>query len=147
MNNKGFAITGILYTLFILFTAILIAILSALSYKKGILEKTTTKLENTYELEHNNIVESCCDQTNRIANYSGKYIFSLEYVIDGASYTGKCSAYLNKFDLIPENIDPSSSFILTPNDCNKYTLKIYLEPQTDSKNKLILTEVYKFKGR
>ena len=147
MNNKGFAITGILYTLFILFTAILIAILSALSYKKGILEKTTTKLENTYELDNNNIVESCCDQTNRIANYSGKYIFSLEYVIDGTSYTGKCSAYLNKFDLIPENIDPSSSFILTPNDCNKYTLQIYLEPQTDSKNKLILTEVYKFKGR
>lgn len=147
MNNKGFAITGILYTLFILFTAILIAILSALSYKKGILEKTITKLENSYELDNVNLIDDCCDRVNNTVNHSGKYIFNLTYIIDGTSYTTKCSAYLKEKDTIPRIIDPSNNFTLTPNDCNKYALEIYLEPQTDPINKLILTEVYKFKGR
>ena len=51
MNNKGFAITGILYTLFILFIMILFSILSSLSYKKGILEKTVLGIEDDYETE------------------------------------------------------------------------------------------------
>ena len=38
MNNKGFAITGILYTIFILFIMILLSILSGLNTRKNILE-------------------------------------------------------------------------------------------------------------
>ena len=51
MNNKGFAITGILYTLFTLFVMILLSVLATISYKKTVLEKTITKLEDDYELQ------------------------------------------------------------------------------------------------
>ena len=50
MNNKGFAITGILYTLFILFTMILLSVLATMSAKRTSLEKTIIGLENSYKL-------------------------------------------------------------------------------------------------
>ena len=49
LNNKGFAITGILYTLFILFILLMFSILNGLQSKKQMLEKSTVKLEESFK--------------------------------------------------------------------------------------------------
>ena len=51
LDNKGFAITGILYTLFILFILLMFSILNGLQSKKQMLEKSTEKLETSYKLK------------------------------------------------------------------------------------------------
>lgn len=156
MNNKGFAITSILYTLFVLFSMILLSVLSALSYKRGVLEKTIIKLEEKYDLEEIELANSytkTAPQTDVIANINGKYIFKLKYTIEGEEYIQNCSIYLKKGDIIPSNNDPSlgdlnpaKNFTLIPNDCNNYTYSISVEDTSLVENKLFLTEVYKYKG-
>ena len=49
LNNKGFAITGILYTLFILFILLMFSILNGLQSKKQMLENSTVKLEESFK--------------------------------------------------------------------------------------------------
>lgn len=81
LNNKGFAITGILYTLFILFILTLLSILSGLQIKKQTLEKATEKVENSYQGID---VSSDADlglakvSSTRTASVTGKYVFELD---------------------------------------------------------------------
>ena len=51
LDNKGFAITGILYTLFILFILLMFSILNGLQTKKQMLERSTVKLEESFKLK------------------------------------------------------------------------------------------------
>ena len=48
LNNKGFAITGILYTVFILFLLIITSVLAGLQLKRTMLERSIILLEDSY---------------------------------------------------------------------------------------------------
>ena len=86
MNNKGFAITGILYTIFILFIMTLLAILSGLNTRMKLMEKSIMSFQDDYSLK-NIATEGEKNQMNsdKIALYDGKYIFG-----------DNCTAYLKK---------------------------------------------------
>lgn len=123
LNNKGFAITGILYTLFILFLLILVSVLGGLSLKKNMLEQSISSLEDSYlgtlydEYDKDNITKAPVD---------GRYQFTFEES-DGKIIT--CYSYLKKgTDLTSDTI----TYI--PNDCNIY----------DDKKNLKLTEIISF---
>lgn len=51
MNNKGFAITGIIYTLMVLFIILIIALLSMFNDRKKILDKLKDKVQNNINTE------------------------------------------------------------------------------------------------
>jgi len=147
MNNKGFAITGILYTLFTLFIMILLSVLATISYKKSVLEKTTVKLESIYELKKVDDISTTYQTTDTetTAQLDAKYEFITQYTTD-AEITKDlvCSIYLKKGDIIPTNI-PQENFTLIPNDCNSITSNIIFEGEKEA-GKLLLTNVYEFKG-
>lgn len=161
MNNKGFAITGILYTLFVLFMMILLSILSTISYKKGILEKTVLGLEDDFnlvevaDLNSTYQVEQIDEATTQITTkVNGKYVFTLYTEIPTTTGMSKiqntCSIYLKKGEIIPTSISENNEnpdFTLIPNDCNEFARDIVLDnPSSTELNKLILTNVYEFKG-
>lgn len=160
MNNKGFAITGILYTIFVLFMLIVGAILANISFKRGILSLSTTELEDNFSLvEIENLKDGYqVDESGHYkAKYDGKYVFLLTYVKnDDTTGTVTCSTYLKKGDNIPqENIkevgveNPAADFTLMPADCNNYQYQTFFEDSTSTDstiNKLQLQEIYKFKG-
>ncbi len=96
LNNKGFAITGILYTLLVLFLITLISVLAELNTRKKIMEKSIETLEDKYEFI------SCGHTTEeKEAPETGKYIFK------GAN---TCYAYIAKgATLEPTNIQYTTS--------------------------------------
>ena len=156
MNNKGFAITGILYTIFALFMLILFAALGNLSLKSNTLRKTLAELEDDFAVTplvtltdgYTNDLEN-----NYLATLDGKYIFELNYELTGEFYSVDCIAYLKKGDNIPteNNLDlgadnPASNFTLIPADCNKYNYKTIFSTgeATGAAGELLLKEIYKF---
>lgn len=80
LNNKGFAITGILYTLFILFILLMFSILNGLQSKKQMLEKSTVKLEESFKLKdvtndsNVGIIKASSEEKALVA---GKYTFEV----------------------------------------------------------------------
>lgn len=149
MNNKGFAITGILYTLFVMFLMILVSVLGAISYKKFVLEKTVSGEEESFSLVKVENVSSAYKERNAV--YKGKYVF--EANILNETETLRCVAYLDKGDYIPEKLpidtDDRISFTLVPKACNDYSFSIDLGSSVENGiegKKLSLKEVYKFKG-
>ena len=120
MNNKGFAITGILYTIFILFIMTMLAILSGLNTRMKLLEKSVISFQEDYELTE--VTDSTDINTmnqQRTALYDGKYVFN-------TTSSQPCTAYLKKstsFDSI--------TFI--EKDC------------TNDKQNIALKKAYKFK--
>lgn len=90
MNNKGFAITGILYTLLILFLLLVGSFLGALRFKNNFLQKSIESLEDDFVVDA--IIEV---ENDGIANFvtkcDGKYIFENK---EDASVS--CYAYLSK---------------------------------------------------
>lgn len=91
MNNKGFAITGILYGVLLLFLMVLISLLSVLVFR---LNRFTTLVDEvSSDMENKNLVEinETIDTTKYYQTpYRGKYTFT----INGT--TTKCYAYLPK---------------------------------------------------
>lgn len=86
LGNKGFAITGILYTIFVLFLMILLSVLGGLNIKRKLLEKNIDNMkecleEKCYEIENNNDIPYT-------TKYSGKYIIE----VNGTTY----QTYLSK---------------------------------------------------
>ena len=80
LDNKGFAITGILYTLFILFILLMFSILNGLQTKKQMLERSTIKLEESFKLKDvtndNNIgIEKALTEGKALT--TGKYSFEI----------------------------------------------------------------------
>ena len=80
LNNKGFAITGILYTLFILFILLMFSILNGLQSKKQMLENSTVKLEESFKSKDvtndSNIgVAKALEEGKALT--TGKYLFEI----------------------------------------------------------------------
>lgn len=125
MNNKGFAITGIIYTLFLLFLTILLSVLSILNRYQTMMVNSTKDIETTYEgtlINEENIINNLT-----ITKAKGKYIFDVE-LIDG-TIINNCYSYLDKG--INFNID---NITMSPSKCNN-----------NIKNKK-LTSIYFFEG-
>ena len=101
MNNKGFAITGILYTLLILFLLLVGSFLGIMRSRNNYLEKSIVSLEDSYvggEVNDSYSID--------IADYTGKYEFST-----GDSL---CYSYLSKGDIIDVNV-----IKYTTRECNE----------------------------
>lgn len=150
MNNKGFAITGILYTLFILFTMILLSVLATMSAKRTSLEKTIIGLENSYKLKEVAALNFAFDNNkvfnnntvfinNGIAIIDGKY----EFILNTNTEIGtiKCVAYLKKGNKIPNEVNPADE-LFSPRDCNTINYPISLKLDDTGTNKLILKKIY-----
>lgn len=121
MNNKGFAITGIIYTLLILFLMILITVLAGLRASQKLMINSTEIFETSFEGESVDITNT---KSTGIASHSGKYIF-ITTSPSGNQIT--CSTYLSKGTNITKGV------ILSPKDCNDYDVSL------DS-----LSEIYSF---
>ena len=121
MNNKGFAITGILYTLFILFIMTLFTIMSGLKTRTKLSEKSIEPLTNSYRTVKINYISQM--QTSKIAQYDGKYIFQL-------NDTQTCTTYLKSSTSFN-----NASFIEDKNTGSPCKAEI---------NSLVLKEVYAF---
>ena len=115
LNNKGFAISAILYTLLILFTLTLISLIAGLNSRNKMLEKSIESIEKKYNWD-------CIDETKDsnlpylpTTEKRGKYIFK------GTNKEGnkiKCTSYVNKeVNLNPEKL------IYTTSTCNLDTVK------------------------
>ena len=115
LDNNGFAITGILYTLFVLFLLILITILAGLSYKKNILEHSVSIEEGSFEGALLSQEEVTNASSNGIAPVKGKYIFLVQ------NSTTQCVTYLDKGDSLVQN---EITFI--PQSCNGAGLQLNL---------------------
>lgn len=152
MNNKGFAITGILYTIFALFILLIFAALTNLSFKRQVLATSVAKMEEELAMEEIDDINSTYDE-NRMAMYDGKYVFEFNYqLLDQTSGTFKthtidCVAYLKK----GETIEPEGgeNFPMIPKDCSEYPSNIILSLSNDvivpDRENMTLKEVYKFK--
>lgn len=81
LNNKGFAITGILYTVFILFLMILLSVLSGLNIKRQSLEKNMENIKEEIEETCESFEETIGTETY-ITKYSGKYTIKINDMDD-----------------------------------------------------------------
>lgn len=116
LNNQGFAITGILYTLFILFLLILLSVLGSVSLKRNMLQQSISSQEDSFEgtlLSTNQLTEIV---NSNITTVSGKYVFSIEGI------DTKCFAYLKRGITLDDE-----SITYTPSDCNDYEQTLTLE--------------------
>ncbi len=98
MNNKGFAITGILYTVFVLFIMTLFAILTGLNTRLRLMQKSIISFEDDYSLiDANNLVGTGGITGISFSDpvpYTGKYVFAytsgalcITYLTKGTSFT------------------------------------------------------------
>lgn len=149
MNNKGFAITGIIYTLFILFLMILLTVLTGLSSYQKLMINSTRSLENSFEGEEigddpSNLYYDFDDiEEYKKAYYLGKYVFKIDENNDGVinnldTIDTECSVYLKKDTLFYDNTNEFSAngIKLSPQICN----------ESNFSYKLILDRVYSFEG-
>ena len=136
LNNKGFAITGILYTVLILFLLVLLAILGGLRASRTILERSTTHLEKTYNGNNEKSTENVEKTLNtKKAAVTGKYIFEL----DTGEEKYPLTSYLIKNTPIDHNITFLTSSI------KDYTYKFSFETG-EAPNIITLKEIYSFEG-
>ncbi len=125
MNNKGFAITGILYTIFILFIMTLLAILSGLNTRLKIMQKSIMSFDDDY-VQVNNVITSSGENLafRQNALYTGKYVF--QSITDSNKV---CISYIRR-----GKVFKTISFINDDTNCKD----LY------SKNQLALKAIYKF---
>ena len=126
MNNKGFAITGIIYTLFILFLMILLSVLSGLSISKNMMSSSIEAFEDSLsgtKLDDAKVAEI---NASGIAPYFGKYLFKVNITKDDGTvdYNVTCSTYLKKGT---DFINEADSITLSPQDCNEYDIKTNMQ--------------------
>ncbi len=85
MNNKGFAITGILYGLMVTFILMVLSLLAILSSKKNRLMEITGSITNTIDFKEEVLTQNI--NLPYVTEKRGKYVF----IVNG---TYECSAYL-----------------------------------------------------
>lgn len=107
MNNKGFAIIGILYTILILFLMIMLSVLAGLNTRKNFMEKSISSFQDDYlgdEISQSYVLSA---NTYKKAPVTGKYVFfnnSLEcyaYLKAGDNFDSKtllCGNETKNFD-------------------------------------------------
>lgn len=134
LNNKGFAITSILYTLFILFLLIFMSVLIGLTSRKNFLEKSVMSLEDSFTGEKSDNYIQFVNE-NQFAPVDGKYIFELD---DNTNKT-ICSTYLTKNTNIKKE-----TMVFIPNDCNEYDYVLNFGTEDDDHYNMTLKEVYSF---
>lgn len=160
MNNKGFAITGIIYTLFILFLMILISILSGIRIFQRTSSRDVTKISDKFEelemidattgltefygeqrtgQEIIDMINQRIIEHNELQSDKGltKYIFYLENAKEDFPDL-ECVAYAEGSDLIWIN-----DLVLSPKDCNDYFKEDY---DNGVPTTLRLKRLYKLKG-
>ncbi len=135
INNKGFAITGILYALLVMFLSVLVFVLSNLKSNRAMLERSIVTLEGTYQGTEKDISLVQQAEKTKIAPVTGKYIFNLKSTDKEVT----CVSYLKKYS----RIDHSITFI--PNDCNIYNYSFSYE-NSQSESIITLTKIYSFEG-
>lgn len=106
LNNKGFAITSVLYGLLILFVVFTGTYLSLLGAKKNKLDKITADIEKKYDfnIKKENLTESIGNTYT--APYTGKYTFD-----------NTCIRYLYK-DNVYEKSELCNASTLTTIQCH-----------------------------
>lgn len=109
LGNNGFAITGILYTIFILFLMILLSVLGGLNTKRQLLEKNIEDINSKIEAK-------CYSFDNKPATeygttyYNGKYTFKIgnetytTYIPKARELTND---YLKSLDYLETDTAPS----------------------------------------
>lgn len=120
LNNQGFAITGILYTLFILFLLILLSILGAISSKRNMLQQSISSEEDSFTGTNLNLTQAELIQImkDNKAPVTGKYVFTITDI------ETKCFTYLNAGEPL---VNETRTY--SPGDCNDYN-KLEMELQT-----------------
>ena len=111
MNNKGFAITGVLYTIMILFLLILVSILAGLSSRNNFLKKSVESMENDFvgsEVTDTTVIENA--KTSGVAPVTGKYVFN----ITGTDIS--CYSFVKGGNTLDWS---SSDFYFTTTSCNE----------------------------
>lgn len=137
LNDKGFAITGILYSLLVMFLCILAFVLSGLRSNRTMLERSFVYFRDMYSGKlRNDLIDIINDDPNRTVPVSGKYVF----ILHSGNYDKECVSYLNRGDAINQYID----FI--PNDCNLYSYVYSFESEGNEVNVMELKEIYSFEG-
>ncbi|MEE3342949.1 MAG: hypothetical protein VZS44_02545 [Bacilli bacterium] len=132
MNNKGFAITGVLYTVFILFIMVLLSMLSGLNHRMQLLEKSINSYNSSYEISNTNEDENCNIETMNItkkAACTGKYVFNIS-----DNPTVYCITYLKK-----ETSFASNTYNFVVNSTNNAKCQ-----EARSQSKLVLGAFYSF---
>ena len=130
LNNKGFAITGILYSVLVLFLMILVSMLSLLSSRQNRLYTLTGTIKEEMETKNNIYIPEFTSDSNDehtsnplttnigsyfITKYRGKYTF----IINGSN---TCYSYLPANIIIRINNNqikyqtPSTDGTLDPNN-------------------------------
>jgi len=97
LNNKGFAISGILYTVFVIFLLILLYVLNGLNSKRKIMEKNIENLEKSiydvcYSIGTSNTQINIDPNVLSNALFTGKYTFTsgcITYAKEGEKLEGK----------------------------------------------------------
>lgn len=162
LNTKGFAITGILYSILILFLMILISLLSVLTARINRLDDLTAQINDVVENNEEKIINSINNSTpdndrninnpfqaNQyfITNYRGKYEFKIN---DNSNY---CYIYLpsnamisiidNKLKYKLPTLDEEGNYVIDTSTFNdlKDVEKI-INCSNNSINKITLTKVY-----
>ena len=115
LDNRGFAITGILYTIFILFLISILSLLSGLRNKRLISERYLNLIENKYKGELINI-----DNLPNIIEKTGKYEFILEKNDIENNFDIICITYLKN----NTQINSYNDLTFIPETCNNYKSKI-----------------------
>lgn len=149
MDNKGFAITGIIYTLFILFLMILISVLSGIRIMQRSASDSVYKLKEEVEkvekVDGSNYGDLINDNKLILPTGDGKY-YKYEFKVDGRFEDDSgmeqqikvmCSTYISK-DTEWENV------VFSPKDCNEY--QSVKDAIKDNREDAKLIGVYEFKG-
>lgn len=136
LNNKGFAITGILYTTFIVFVMCLLSLLAGLRSKRMISEKYLSIIENNYHGQLFYPTFENINTTYQVAPVTGRYEFKFKrdnniLKINGVDLV--CTSYINKGVAI-SNL---KSLTYIPDSCNNYL----------SSYDVVLDKIYEFKRK
>ena len=136
LDNKGFAITGILYSVFIVFLLIMVSVLGVLQSKRAMLDRSFVFSEDFYEgTIINGEVQRVIDSGR--ATVDGKYVFNFIDTKDNNKSLTICSTYLHKGDALDHNV------VFVPDDCNHYTYD-YSTDGGSAPYRMELIEVYSF---
>ena len=110
LGNNGFAITGILYTIFILFLMILLSVLGGLNTKRQLLEKNIEDINSKIEAKCYSLDDKRPATEYGTTYYSGKYTFKIDnktyttYISKGKQLTND---YLKSLNYLGNDTPPS----------------------------------------